>query len=77
MALMSSELYDALLEAGASEAKARKAAEAVAAYDNRFMILEGKIDTLRAEVKGEMAWTRWLMGTNIVLTLGVLWRLLK
>jgi len=77
MALMSSELYDALLEAGASEAKARKAAEAVAAYDNRFAILEGKIDTLRAEVKGEMAWTRWLMGTNIVLTLGVLWRLLK
>jgi hypothetical protein len=77
MALMSSELYDALLEAGASEAKARKAAEAVAAYDNRFTILEGKIDTLRAEVKGEMAWTRWLMGTNIVLTLGVLWRLLK
>ena len=77
MALMSSELYDALLEAGASEAKARKAAEAVAAYDNRFTILEGKIDTLRAEVKGEMAWTRWLMGTNIMLTLGVLWRLLK
>ena len=77
MALMSSELYDALLEAGASEAKARKAAEAVAAYDNRFTVLEGKIDTLRAEVKGEMAWTRWLMGTNIVLTLGVLWRLLK
>ena len=77
MPLMSAELYDALLEAGASEAKARKAAEAVAAYDNRFMILEGKIDTLRAEVKGEMAWTRWLMGTNIVLTLGVLWRLLK
>jgi hypothetical protein len=77
MALMSSERYDALLEAGASEAKARKAAEAVAASDNRFTILEGKIDTLRAEVKGEMAWTRWLMGTNIVLTLGVLWRLLK
>jgi hypothetical protein len=77
MALMSSELYDALLEAGASEAKARKAAEAVAAYDNRFTILEGKIDTLRAEVKGEMAWTRWLMDTNIVLTLGGLWRLLE
>ena len=55
MALMSSERYDALLEAGASEAKARKAAEAVAAYDNRFAILEGKIDTLRAEVKA-----RWL-----------------
>ena len=50
----------------------RKAAKAVAAHEQRFAVLEGKIDTLRAEVKGEMAWTRWLMGTNIVLTLGVL-----
>jgi hypothetical protein len=74
---MLSELYDALKDAGATEEHARKAAEAVAAHEQRFAILEGKIDTLRAEVKGEMAWTRWLMGTNIVLTLGVLWRLLK
>jgi hypothetical protein len=77
MALMSSELYDALLEAGASEAKARKAAEAVAANEQRFAVLEGKIDTLRAELKGEMAWVKWMVGTNIVLTLGVLWRLVK
>ena len=77
MPTMLSELYDALKEAGASEDLARKAAEAVAAHEQRFAILEGKIDMLRAEVKGEMAWTRWLLGTNIVLTLGVLWRLLK
>jgi hypothetical protein len=37
---MSSELYDALLEAGASEEKARKAAEAVAGYKARFSRLE-------------------------------------
>jgi hypothetical protein len=77
MPTMLSELYDALKDAGATEEHARKAAEAVAAHEQRFAILEGKIDTLRAEVKGEMAWTRWLLGTNIVLTLGVLWRLLK
>jgi len=84
MSLMVTELYDALKDAGASEDHARKAAGAVAAHeqhfarlDQRMTSVEGKIDTLRAEVKGEMAWTRWLMGTNIVLTLGVLWRLLK
>ena len=40
MPFMSSELYDALLEAGASEEKSRKAAEAVAGYKARFSRLE-------------------------------------
>jgi LDH2 family malate/lactate/ureidoglycolate dehydrogenase len=33
MSTMISEVYDVLKEAGASEEKARKAAEAIAAYD--------------------------------------------
>ena len=66
MALMSSELYDALIEAGASEEKARKAAEAVAAYDTRFATLERKLDVLT-----------WMVGFNLMVSLGVLWRLLK
>jgi len=66
MALMSSELYDALIEAGASEEKARKAAEAVAAYDTRFATLDRKLDVLT-----------WMVGFNLMFTLGVLWRLLK
>jgi hypothetical protein len=73
MALMSSELYDALIEAGASEEKARKAAEAVAAYNARFATLDLRLAT----ISGELAWLTWMVGTNIVLTLGVLWRLLK
>jgi hypothetical protein len=36
MALLLAEVYDALLEAGASEAKARKAAEAIAECDNHW-----------------------------------------
>ena len=43
MPLMSSELYDALLEAGASEEKARKSAEAVAAYETRFARIESDL----------------------------------
>jgi len=70
---MISEVYDALLEAGASEEKARKAAEAVAAYDQRFAVLE----TRMVELGGRVALVQWMVGTNIVLTLGVLWKLLK
>ncbi len=37
MAMMISEVYDALLEAGASEEKARKAAETLAGYEKEFV----------------------------------------
>jgi hypothetical protein len=44
------ELYDALREAGAAEEKARKAAEALAGYDERFGRIEREIAALRAYV---------------------------
>lgn len=58
MPLMSSELYDALLEAGASDEKARKAAESVAAYEARFANIERDIHQIK-----------WGIGTMIVLML--------
>ena len=39
MAIMLSEVYDALVEAGASEAKARAAAEQVASHNSRLLRL--------------------------------------
>ena len=66
MPLMLSELYDALLEAGASEEKARKAAEAVAAYDNR-----------PAAMARTLAVHTYMLATIILLGLGILWRVLK
>ena len=73
MLTMISEVYDALLEAGASEEKARKAAEAVAQYDQRFAGLEQKI----VQLDGRVSLLHWMVVTNIVLTLGCLWKLLK
>jgi hypothetical protein len=64
MPTMLSEVYDALKEAGASEEKARKAAEAIAAYENRF-----------PKLGADHAVLKWMVGTNIALTVGVLWRL--
>jgi hypothetical protein len=58
---MISEVYDALLEAGASEEKARKAAEAVAAYDQRFAVLE----TRMVELGGRVAPGQWMVGTTL------------
>lgn len=58
MSTMIFEVYDALKEAGASEDKAKKAAEAVAAYDTRFSTIEK-----------ELAVLRWMATTNIALSL--------
>ena len=44
---MSSELYDALVEAGASEEKARNTAEAVAAYAARLAWLNTNLSHLQ------------------------------
>jgi hypothetical protein len=65
MTTMVTEVYDALRDAGASEEKSRKAAEAIANYDNRLAAIDTRLTVLT-----------WMIGTNLVVTLGVLWRLL-
>jgi|SRR5689334_165328 hypothetical protein len=56
------ELYDALVEAGASEAKARAAARAIADMEGHFTgirndisVLDQKISLLRSDVAREMS----------------------
>lgn len=73
MSTMISEVYDALIEAGASEGKARLAAEAVAQYDERF----NRPDLRSEQLSGRMNLLQWMIGTNILLTTGVLWKLLS
>ncbi|MFN5588448.1 MAG: integrase [Holosporales bacterium] len=41
------EVYDALIEAGASEVKARAAAKAIADYDSRFTKVEADLLVLK------------------------------
>ena len=55
------ELYDALLEAGASEDKARAAA--LASYENRF-----------SQVESSLVLLKWMGGFNLALTVAVLFR---
>lgn len=57
---MISEVYDALLEAGASQEKARKAAEAVANYDTRFN-----------KVEQDLAVLKWMVGLVLAGVVGL------
>jgi hypothetical protein len=75
MSTMISEVYDALKEAGASEEKARKAAEAIAGYDARFNKIESDIATLRTETRGEFNLVRWMIGFNLAMTIAILWKI--
>lgn len=61
---MISEVYDAFIAAGAPEDKARKAAEALADYENRFT----KIDA-------ELVILKWMVGFAIALNVAILVRL--
>jgi hypothetical protein len=65
MALQLGALLDALEDAGASKEKATKAAEELAGYENRLASIDTRLSVLT-----------WMAGTNLVLTAGVLWRLL-
>src|SRR5436309_12484349 len=58
------ELYDALIEAGASEAKAKAAARAIADYEKRFGGIEGEVASLRSDVRTELTEFRTEVGRN-------------
>ena len=59
MPVMIAEVYDALREAGASEDKSRRAAEALAGFESRFVRLETDMTVLK-----------WMVGTSMVLLVG-------
>ncbi len=64
MATMISEVYDAFIASGAPEEKARKAAEAMAAYDGGVNKIESDLNLLK-----------WMNGITWALCLGILFKL--
>jgi hypothetical protein len=64
MATMISEVYDAFMASGAPEDKARKAAEAIAAYEGRFN-----------KIKNDLSILKWMNGVTWALCLGILLRM--
>ena len=83
MAAMLAEVYDAFLEAGASPDKARKAAEAVAAYESRAATLKQESAAEFADMKqrltkvdGDLSLLKWMVGANTAFVLAVLFKML-
>jgi hypothetical protein len=74
MTILVKELYDALLEAGASEAKATAAAESMEGLrdEPRLRAIEKDI----AELKSDVRLLKWMAGFNIALSVGILVKLL-
>jgi hypothetical protein len=84
MTTMIAEVYDAFVAAGTPEDKARRAAEAVAAYENRFASLEqrlikmdGDISQRFAKVDGEIRLLSWMIGFNLAASIGIIFMLLR
>jgi hypothetical protein len=73
MTTMIAEVYDALLAAGSPEDKARKAAEAIAAYENRF----GVMDQRFVKIEGDLKLLTWMVGFNLAATVGIIFLLLR
>ena len=70
MSYINAEIYDALIEAGASEEKAKAAAGSIPAGE--YLATKEDIANLRAD----MHRTAWAMGVGIVVLLSILNRLL-
>jgi hypothetical protein len=60
----------AFIAAGAPEDKARKAAETLANYDDRFSRLDGAV----LKVQSELVLLRWMVGFAIALNVAILKR---
>lgn len=65
---MIAEVYDALIEAGASEAKASAAAKSIADYENRF----NEITTELKIVKTELKLIKWISGIILAAVISIL-----
>ena len=73
MALQLGALREALLDAGASQDKANKAAEELASYENGLAGIETRLVTL----DGRVSLLAWMVGFNLAMTATVLWRVFK
>jgi hypothetical protein len=83
MTTMIAEVYDALLAAGSPEDKARKAAEAVAGYENRFVAIEQRLAKMEsdfnqrfAKIEGDIKLLTRMVGFNLAAMVGVFFLLL-
>ena len=64
MSTMNSEVYDALIDAGADETKAREAAKSIAQYDSDL-----------AEIKASLLVLKWMVGFVLAFVVAMTWQM--
>ena len=77
---ISKDLAEAGFTIPQAEALAHITTEAIAgsaATKADLAALETKLETRLGLVAGELILVKWMLGTNLVVTIGILWRLLK
>lgn len=74
MTTMITEIYEALKEAGASEEKAKAAAEAIQGIrkEERLRHIEDRL----TRIEGEVNLIKWMLGFNLAVSTAVLFKLL-
>jgi hypothetical protein len=72
MTVINSELYRALVEAGASDDAATKAASSVAGYDKQLAAMDTKLERM----DGRINTLTYMIGANIAVCLIILGKLL-
>lgn len=80
MALQLGALRDALIEAGASQEKADKAAEELAAYETRFDSIDRRLGSFGERlvaIEGRVTLLAWMVGGIYVVGLPALWLLVR
>lgn len=63
MSTMNREIYDALVDAGADEAKAREAAKSVTRHDSEI-----------AEIRASLLLLKWMTGFTLAFVVAMAWR---
>lgn len=77
MSIMNTQMYDALIEAGTSEIKARAAAEVFGdpkrlTTKEDITTINENINLLKTVTNAEMNLLRWMIGFNLALTSSIL-----
>ena len=76
MALMLGKLHEALIAGNVPPDKAREASEEVAGFEGRLARTESDLTGRVAKVEADLTLLKWMVGTNILITVGVLWKVL-
>ena len=77
MTTMNAEVYDALVNAGADETKAREAAISVAQYDRDVADIRESLADLKtsvADIRGSLRIMQWMFGFTLAFVVALTWQ---